>query len=184
MKSVEGIGWFPVILVIVLFAYLDSLTYGFLSMDDPEYVYENPHVQTGLSVENVKWSFSSATGGGSYWHPLTWLSHQLDCSLFGLNAGRHHATNLIFHLLAVMAIAGLGQALGLTAFQRAVVICTFALHPVQVESVVWIAERKNLLSGGCILLALSSFLYYLRRSDKGALILCFCSGVLDRKSVV
>lgn len=116
----------------------------FINYDDDRYVTENPHVRAGLSGETVRWAFSSTEQAN--WHPLTWLSHALDCQLFHLNAGGHHLTSLLIHtanvvLLFLLLTYGTGRG-GPSLFVAAL----FALHPINVESVAWVAERKNVLS--------------------------------------
>jgi tetratricopeptide (TPR) repeat protein len=119
-------------------------TYDFINLDDPIYVYQNPNIRGGITLKAVEWAFNS--GQAYFWHPLTWLSHILDWQLFGLNAGGHHLTNLIFHiantLLLFIVLKQMTKALWPSAFVAAL----FALHPLHVESVAWIYERKDVLS--------------------------------------
>jgi len=124
--------------------YCQVRSYDFINYDDPGYVSENPNIQSGITLQAVKWAFT--TGFMSNWHPLTWLSHMLDWWLFGSNAGGHHLTNLIFHiantLLLFIVLKQMTQKLWLSAFVAAL----FALHPLHVESVAWVSERKDVLS--------------------------------------
>ncbi len=128
---------------------------GFAGYDDNEYVTENPHVRTGLSWENARWAFTAIHSNN--WHPLTWISHQLDSAAFGMNPAGHHAVNLALHVantvLLFWWLSGLTGAPGRSAFVAAV----FAAHPLHVESVAWIAERKDVLSTFFGLLALLSW---------------------------
>ncbi len=116
----------------------------FVSYDDDRYVTQNRYVQDGLTRESVQWAFTAIHTGN--WHPLTWLSHMLDCTLFGLDPGWHHLTNLLFHvantLLLFLVLKQMTGALWRSAFVAAL----FALHPLHVESVAWVAERKDVLS--------------------------------------
>ena len=125
--------------------YLPVTAFPFVSIDDALYVTGNHHVQQGLSWEGVRWAFTSASEGN--WLPLTWLSHMVDVSLFGMDAGAHHRTNLVWHvltsLLLFVALASMTDRVGASA----VVAALFALHPTHVESVAWVAERKDVLSG-------------------------------------
>jgi len=137
--------WVVVILVAInLISYAPSWHYGFVNYDDPAYVSSNPAVTGGLTWGAVRWAFT--TGHESNWHPLTWLSHMADVELFGLNAGAHHAVSLAFHVASTLLLFWfLNQTTGnLTA--SALVGALFAVHPLHVESVVWIAERKDVLS--------------------------------------
>jgi tetratricopeptide (TPR) repeat protein len=132
--------------------------YPFLNYDDPQYVTRNSHVQGGLTWKTSLWAWTATDAYN--WHPLTWLSHALDCQLYGLNAGGHHLTSLLLHglnvqllfLLLLWATGSLGRSL--------LVAALFALHPLNVESVIWIAERKNLLSTVFFLLAIAAYGWY------------------------
>ena len=118
-------------------------------------------MQAGLTWETIKWSFTALYA--SNWHPLTWLSHALDFQMFNLDAGRHHETNLLLHVINVMLLFWvLWRATGY-AERSAMVAALFALHPMNVESVAWIAERKNLLSMMFLLLALGAYGWYTRK---------------------
>jgi tetratricopeptide (TPR) repeat protein len=120
-------------------------THDFINLDDNLLVYENPQVLAGLSKQGVIWAFTQYTA--EYWHPVTWLSHMLDCQLFGLRPGLHHLTSLLFHLAnCVLLLLVLRKMTG-TLWRSAFVAAIFALHPLHVESVAWVAERKDLLSG-------------------------------------
>src|ERR1043165_2106856 len=132
----------------------------FITFDDPDYVAANARVASGLTAQNILWAFR--TGAGGNWHPLTWLSHMLDVELFGLSAGGHHLTNLCFHaansLLLFIALLRMTGAL----WRSALVAALFALHPLHVESVAWIAERKDVLSGFFFMLTLAAYGRYAR----------------------
>jgi hypothetical protein len=132
----------------------------FFSLDDRGYVVENPYVRSGLSWDTVQWAFTSYDQGN--WHPLTWLSHALDYQMFHLNPRGHHDTNILLHALnAAMLFWVLSVATGYTG-RSFMVAALFALHPVNVESVAWIAERKNVLSMLFFLLALGAYRWYAR----------------------
>ncbi len=132
--------------------------YPFINFDDRDYVIRNFQIQSGLDWDTVQWSFT--TFYSSNWHPLTWLSHALDYQLFKLNAGGHHDTNVLFHALnAALLFWVLWRATGY-AGRSFMVAGLFALHPVNVESVAWISERKNLLSLFFFLLALGAYRWY------------------------
>ena len=125
---------------------------NFVDFDDLSYILRNNHVLAGVTWDTVKWSFSTLRDGN--WHPLTWLSHALDCQLFRLNPIGHHYTSLLLHTASVVLLfLLLQQATGFTR-SSLVVAALFALHPINVESVAWAAERKNVLSMFFFLLAL------------------------------
>jgi tetratricopeptide (TPR) repeat protein len=135
----------------------------FVNYDDDRYVTENPHIRNGLSWDTVSWAFTAEEQGN--WHPLTWLSHALDYELFRQNATGHHFTSLLIHsanavllfLLLTYATGRLGPSL--------LVAALFALHPINVESVAWVAERKNVLSTFFFFAALAAYCWYARRPD-------------------
>jgi len=118
-------------------------THDFVNYDDPEYVYENPNIQAGITPKTIKWAFT--TGYFSYWHPLTWLSHMLDWQLFGPNPAGHHLTNLILHIANTLLLFIVLKQMTHTLWPSAFVAALFALHPLHVESVAWVAERKDVL---------------------------------------
>jgi len=134
--------------------------HSFVNYDDNRYVTENPHVTAGLSWPGLKWAFTSYDE--SNWHPLTWLSHMLDCELFHLNPAGHHYSNLFLHVLNVLALFWVfEQATGCVG-RSLMVAALFALHPINVESVAWVAERKNLLSMLFFILSLGAYRRYVR----------------------
>ncbi len=132
----------------------------FVNYDDGLYVSENDQVQAGMTWLTVKWAFTTFDVGT--WHPLTWLSHALDCQLFGLDPSGHHDTSLLLHTLNVVLLFWVLQAATGYAGRSAMVAGLFALHPINVESVAWIAERKNLLSMLFFLLALGAYRWYVQ----------------------
>jgi Flp pilus assembly protein TadD len=140
-------------------------THSFIDYDDLAYVTDNPQVQAGLSLKGLTWAFTHIVAGN--WHPITVLSHMMDCSLFGLNAGRHHLTNLILHtanvVLLFLALRGLTGAVWPSAFVAAL----FGLHPLHVESVAWVAERKDVLSAFFLMLTLWAYARYVHSYIKG-----------------
>src|SRR5262249_10648851 len=125
--------------VIVWLIFGQTITYQFVAYDDPQYVYENAKVAAGLSIGSVAWAFTHIVGGN--WHPLTVLSHMLDCQLYGLKPTGHHFTNVLLHAIAVILLfLVLRQMTGLL-WPSAFVAALFAIHPLHVESVAWISER-------------------------------------------
>jgi tetratricopeptide (TPR) repeat protein len=144
--------------LLTLAVYLPVMHNSFLNFDDDDYVTNNPVVQDGLTWAGVKWAFTTWHAGN--WHPITWLSHELDCELFGLNAGAQHCVNAMFHtanaVLLLLLLFRLTGAFGPSAFVAAL----FALHPLHVESVAWISERKDVLSTLFEVLALLAYTQY------------------------
>ncbi|MDA0990629.1 MAG: tetratricopeptide repeat protein, partial [Verrucomicrobia bacterium] len=138
------------LVALTLAAYWPVTEHGFINYDDDAYIWQNPEVISGLSLENLRWAFT--TFHATNWHPLTWLSHQLDCQLFGLQAGLHHLSGLLLHCASVIALylvlVGLIGATGRNGrlWPCAFVVAIFAIHPTHIESVAWAAERKDVLS--------------------------------------
>lgn len=141
--------------------FLPVKDHGFVKYDDGLYVFNNSHVMNGISRENISWAFT--TTHASNWHPLTWLSHMADVELFGLNPGAHHLVNVAFHalnsLLLFLVLRGMTGALWRSALAAAL----FAVHPLHVESVAWIAERKDVLSAFFWIATMAAYLWYARK---------------------
>jgi protein O-mannosyl-transferase len=149
------------LVIAILAAYWQIMSHEFVSFDDGMYVYNNFKVKAGLTYESIIWAFSFTDI--AYWHPLTWLSHMLDCQLFGLNPGMHHMTNLTIHIVnSLLLFIVLRQMTG-TLWRSAFVAVLFALHPINVESVAWVAERKNVLSTFFWMLTMLAYVHYSRR---------------------
>jgi protein O-mannosyl-transferase len=153
--------WTCVGLVILTWAvFVQTVRYDFVNYDDPSYVYQNTRITSGIDFANVAWAFTHVHSEN--WHPLTTITHMLDCQLHGLNAGWHHFSNVLLHCLAVvllfLALERMTGALWRSAFVAAV----FAVHPLHVESVAWIAERKDVLSAVFFMLTLLAYMRYTR----------------------
>ncbi len=134
--------------------------YQFVNFDDGGYVYDNPQISGGLTARGIAWVFTHEHVAN--WHPLTGLSHLLDCQLFGLNAGAHHVTNVLLHAAtAVLLFLVLWRMTG-GFWPSAMVAALFAVHPLRVESVAWISERKDVLSGLFFVLTLAAYVWYVR----------------------
>lgn len=142
--------------------------YDFIGYDDPAYIFENPYVQAGLTRESIAWAFGNVASEATYWHPLSWMSHMLDCQLFGLNAGAHHMVSVGFHALNAVLLFLLLRALTGSLWRSAAVAALFAWHPIQVESVAWVTERKNLLSTCFFFLTLLAYVRYVRKTGEHA----------------
>lgn len=150
-----------VLVFAVLLVYAPTSHHAFLDFDDGQYVTQNQHVHTGFSLSNVAWAFTSFYA--SNWHPITWLSHMLDCQIFGLNPGAHHSVNLTLHLMNVLLLFTLLR-LGTGAVWRSFLVAAlFAVHPLNVENVAWVAERKSLLSALFFFLAIAAYGWYVQR---------------------
>ncbi|HUR20767.1 MAG TPA: hypothetical protein VMZ90_08155, partial [Vicinamibacterales bacterium] len=132
--------------------------FGYVEVDDPVYITENAHVRAGLTAEGVRWAFT--TGTAANWHPLTWLSHMLDVSLFGMSPGAHHLVNLGFHLISTLLLFSLLTSLTSSPWRSGFVAAVFALHPLHVESVAWVAERKDVLSACFWMLTIAAYVAY------------------------
>ncbi len=149
-----------VAIVVILGLYWRVQSYEFC-WDDGLYVKNNEHVRSGVSWENARWAFS--TGCASHWHPLTWLSHMLVCEFFGLDAGWHHLTNVLLHCVNTILLFLVFQKITGRLWESAFVAALFALHPLRVESVAWVTERKDLLSTFFWLLTMWSYVLYAER---------------------
>jgi protein O-mannosyl-transferase len=155
--------WICVLLAAVTAAaFAPVVTYEFINFDDPAYVSVNLHVMDGLHWKNIVWAFQPGFSGN--WHPLTWISHMLDVQLFGLNSGWHHLVSLLFHVANTLLLFLLFQRLTGATWRSATIAALFALHPLHVESVAWISERKDVLSAFFFLLTLWAYARY--ASDK------------------
>ena len=142
-----------------------TLRYDFVNYDDPGYVYQNTRIRSGISVANIGWAFTHVHSEN--WHPLTTITHMLDCQLHGLKAGWHHLTNVLLHAVAVMLLFLSLQQMTGALWRSAFVSAVFAVHPLHVESVAWVAERKDVLSGVFFMLTLLAYLYYTRAPSMG-----------------
>jgi protein O-mannosyl-transferase len=150
-----------VIAVLVIIPYAQVAWHEFLLCDDNDYITTVPIVKEGLTWEGVKWAFNAPHA--SNWHPLTWLSHMLDCQLFGLNPGPHHLVSVGFHTATAVLLFLTVRMMTGSLWRSAAVAALFALHPLRVESVAWVAERKDVLSGFFWMLTLLSYAWYARR---------------------
>jgi tetratricopeptide (TPR) repeat protein len=137
--------------------------FNFVGYDDGEYVYGNPHVQPGLTFRGVVWAFT--TDYARNWHPLTWLSHMLDCQLFGLDAGAHHLVSVLIHIASTLLLFLLLKRMTAAPWRSAFVAALFALHPLHVESVAWVAERKDVLSAFFWMLTLWAYVRYVEKFE-------------------
>ena len=157
--------------------YAEVLAFPFLDFDDLAYVVLNPQVSGGVSFDGAAWALTAFHVGN--WHPLTWLSHMLDVELFGLEPAGHHAVNVVLHGANALILFGVLRAATGATRRSAMVAALFALHPLHVESVAWIAERKDVLSSFFGLLALAAWCRFVRVGARvswsAAIVLFACS---------
>ncbi len=145
----------------ILVVYWQVRNHTFVNFDDGSYILNNPHVRAGLNFEGIAWAFSLP--GFDYWHPMTWLSHMLDCYLYGLNVGMHHRVSLILHIFNSILLFLVFKKMTGAIWRSAFIAAMFALHPMNVESVAWLAERKNVLSTFFGLLTMLTYIHYSKR---------------------
>ena len=148
-----------IFLTLAIFAVLGQVNkFDFINLDDDVYVTENNHIQSGITTDGLRWAFS--TTYAEFWHPVTWLSLMFDYQLYGLNPGGFHITNLILHILSTLLLFALFNRMTGAVWKSAFVAALFALHPLRVESVAWIGERKDVLSAFFWMLTLCFYVYY------------------------
>ena len=173
------------ILLLTLSIYLQVSGHQFLSVDDPAYVLNNAHVKTGLSWDSIAWAFT--TFHAEFWHPITWLSYMLDTELFGVRPEGYLFTNLFLHLLnTILVFYGLKYMTG-RFWESALVAALFAVHPLHVEPVAWVAERKEVLCAFFWLLSLLAYTWYARKPDIKKyllLILLFAAGLMSKPMII
>jgi Flp pilus assembly protein TadD len=173
-------------LVVAVFAVFWQVhTHDFVNFDDQEYVTDNPHVRAGLTVQGTAWAFTTFDAGN--WHPLTWLSHMLDCQLFGLNPAGHHLASVVLHLANTLLLLLILHRMTGALWRSALVAALFAIHPLHVESVAWVAERKDVLSTLFWLLTIWAYLGYVKRPSPGRYLLvlfAFACGLMAKPMVV
>lgn len=180
-----------VLTLFTLLLYWPSTNNDFVNCDDPAYILSNPHVIGGLTFENVTWAAS--TGYNHNWHPLTWLSHMTDCQLFGLNPSAHHLTSILLHLLNTVLVFVLLHLLTGSVWRSFMVAALFGWHPLHVESVAWVSERKDVLSCCFGLLSLIFYVHFARskignlKSETRNYLLalgCFALGLMSKPMLV
>ncbi len=173
------------LVIITLAVFWKVRTHDFVNFDDNIYVTENPFVTSGWTAEGLIWAFTTILDG--HWHPLTWLSHMTDCALFGLNPGCHHMTSLILHLLNVLLLFSVLRFMTGAVLRSAVVAALFAIHPLHVEPVAWVASRKDVLSALFWMLTMWTYAFYCRRPAISKYILVlffFAAGIMSKSMVV
>ena len=174
-----------VLIVAICIVYGQVLGFGFINLDDPGYVSGNDIVKQGITTDGIRWAFS--TFHKANWHPVTWISHMLDVQFFGMNPGMHHLTNVIFHILNALLLFFVLKRMTGTLWRSAAVAGLFALHPLHVESVVWISERKDVLSTFFWLLTMAGYVWYVQQCTVRrylVVVLFFVLGLLSKPMLV
>jgi hypothetical protein len=155
---------YGLLIIATVAIYWQVITFEFVDFDDPKYITNNSMVLHGLTLDGLTWAFT--TKHAANWHPLTWLSHMLDVDLFGVHAGAHHLINLFFHLANTLLLFSLLKKMTAKVWESGLVAALFALHPLHVESVAWISERKDLLCTFFWMLTIGSYIQYVEYRGK------------------
>jgi protein O-mannosyl-transferase len=162
-----------------------TLGHQFVNLDDESYVYENPFVKRGLNGPSIEWAFTHIVSHN--WHPLTTISHMTDCQLFNLKPGRHHFTNVLLHMIAVILLLIAFYRMTGALWRSGFVAAMFAIHPLHVESVAWIAERKDILSAIFFMLTLIAYAAYTQKPSIGRYVtmsILFGLGLMSKPMLV
>jgi hypothetical protein len=162
-----------------------TLGHPFIKYDDQTYVYENPAITAGLTSHGVVAAFSGLHARN--WHPLTTISHMLDCQLFGLDPSGHHFSSVLFHTLATLVLFAVLRAMTGALWRSAFVAAVFAIHPLRAESVAWVAERKDVLSALFFMLTLGAYVHYARQPSVRRylwIVLFFALGLMAKPILV
>jgi tetratricopeptide (TPR) repeat protein len=173
------------LIVVTITAFGQLRNHTFLNYDDDFYITKNRHIQSGLTLEGVIWAFTTMYAAN--WHPLTWLSHMLDCQLYGLSPSGHHLTNLVFHIASSLLLFFVLEQMTGALWRSGFVAALFALHPLHVESVAWVAERKDVLSTFFWMLTMWAYVRYSERQGFSRyllVLLFFTLGLLSKPMLV
>ena len=175
------------LIALTFIAFYPALTADFIIFDDPFYVYNNSHINDGLSWASIKWCFTVMHV--SNWHPLTWLSHNVDCEVFGLKAAGHHAVNLGLHIANTVILFLLMRRLTGAVWSSVIIAALFGVHPLHVESVAWVSERKDVLSTFFGLLTLCAYAKYVTATSSSKIwyaltFIVFCLGLMSKPMLV
>ncbi len=162
-KTTRNYGVTILLLAGIACIYWNVINFDFINLDDGRYVFENPHVYSGLNSANIRWAFKFPND--TYWHPLAWLFHMLNCTLFGLNPGPHHIVNVILHAVNSFLLLVFFNRYTENFLKSALVASFFAFHPLNIESVAWIAELKNLLSTLFFFLTIIAYASYIENKS-------------------
>jgi tetratricopeptide (TPR) repeat protein len=173
------------LIALVWFVFGQTFRFPFINFDDPEYVYQVPEIRSGVSLHNIAWAFTHWPA--TNWFPLKNISHMIEFSLFGSNPGAFHLTNVVLHTTSVLLLFLLLQQLTGSIWKSAFVAALFAIHPLRAESVVWIEERKDVLSGVFFMLTLAAYVHYTRKPSVmryAAMAILFAAGLLSKPMLV
>src|SRR2546430_331600 len=184
-KRRVAVGICAVLAAITWLVFGQTLGHQFVTYDDPQYVYENAKISAGLSLEGVSWAFTHTIAGN--WHPLTTVSHMFDCQLYGLKPAGHHFTNVLLHTIAVILLFVVLRQITGTLWRSAFVAVLFAIHPLHVESVAWISERKDVLSAVFFMLTLAAYVRYAQAPSPARYLLVallFAFGLMSKPMLV
>ncbi|HYA42302.1 MAG TPA: glycosyltransferase family 39 protein [Syntrophobacteraceae bacterium] len=166
-------------------AFLQLSQCEFITYDDPAYVTENIHIRHVITMDAIRWAFTSDYACN--WHPLTWVSHMLDIQLFGLNPHWHHLTNLLFHIANTLLLFYVFHRMTQAPWKSAFVAALFAIHPLHVQSVAWVAERKDVLSTFFWMLTMGAYVHYVERRSVAryaTVVVFFISGLMSKPMLV
>lgn len=161
------------ILILCIVLFKNTVQFEFLTFDDPIFVTENRYVKEGITIEGIKWAFDPKRS--RYWHPLTWISHMLDCEIYGLNPGGHHLNNLILHTSNSILLFVFLILFTQNAILSSIVSILFVVHPLHVESIAWVSDRKDLLCGFFLLITLLFYLSYIKKRNPSSYMLVLTS---------
>ncbi len=171
--------------VITLAVYWRVHKFGFVNYDDNQFVYQNERIVSGLTFDNVSYFFTHSHAG--HWQPLTAITHMLDCELYGLNAGGHHVTNLILHVINTLLLLTVLRRQTGALWSSVFVAAVFGLHPVHVESVAWVTERRDMLSTLFLILTVAAYFRYVKKPNAGRyvpMLLLFALGLMSKPMLV
>src|SRR5579863_1579796 len=178
--------WISLALAIAVFAiYFQVRNFAFLTYDDGEFIVNNPHIRGGLTLSSIRWAFQ--TGYAANWFPLTWLSYMLGVNLYGLDPGWHHLTNVFLHACNSILLFVVVRRMTGARWRSAFVAAVFALHPLHVEAVAWVAERREVLSGLFWILSIGAYANYVARPRAATyllLVAAFVCGLMSKPMIV
>ena len=177
-----------ILLIAISGVYFQAGSFDFVAFDDDIYVFNNEVIRQGVSWEGILWAFDfSHSQAATYWHPVTWISHMVDCEIFSLNPGAHHLINVAFHYASSVLLFVILIKITGAPWKSAFVAMLFAVHPLNVESVAWIAERKSVLSTFFWMLTTLAYLRYTRKrsfSSYLVIIILFAIGLMSKPALV
>lgn len=184
-ESRRDLALYAALLLVVLCAYIQVHSFDFVKYDDDEFVANNVHLRGGFTLDALRWAFTSLYAAN--WFPLTWISYLLGYQFYGLDPGWHHLTNVLLHILSTLLLYGIFKRMTGARWRSAFVAFAFALHPLHVEPVAWVAERKEVLSGLFWFLTIASYLRYTKRPTIYTyllVIVMFCGGLMSKPMIV